>query len=442
MKNNLPDIFSLFKEKEDYTIVRKTIEQDSVFLGTNLWILFFAILVASLGLNMNSTAVIIGAMLISPLMGPIVGIGFGVAINDLPLIRKAFRNYLFAAAVGLVASTFYFLISPIDEAHSEILSRTLPTIYDVLIALFGGFAGIIAISSKHKGNVIPGVAIATALMPPLCTAGYGLATAQFSFFLGAFYLYLINSVFIAVATLVTAYLMKFPKKKYEDPTVERKERIVIWTVVLLTLIPSLYLGYDIVRQSRFNERANKYISEEAFFPNDYLLNKEIDPKNQKIVLTFGGKEISSAQIEALKSKMKYYDLENTELEIKQGFAILEDNKSEERLNNLASVLNENELEKQSMKERLDSVENLKHTSEQIFKELKVQYPDLEESIIQPVYINSDSLIDDNGIYLILLRMKAGLTKEEVQKLESWLKLRLNRDSVQTVIQVSGDKLKK
>ncbi|HNQ62174.1 MAG TPA: TIGR00341 family protein [Bacteroidia bacterium] len=434
MEFRVPEVFSIFKEKEDYKVVRKTIEQDSVFLGTNLWILFFAILVASLGLNMNSTAVVIGAMLISPLMGPIVGIGFGVAINDLPLIKKAFRNYLFAAAVGLVASTFYFLISPIDDAHSEILSRTLPTIYDVLIALFGGFAGIIAISSKHKGNVIPGVAIATALMPPLCTAGYGLATAQFNFFLGAFYLYLINSVFIALATLITAYLMKFPKRKHDDPSVERKERIIISTVVLFTLIPSLYLGYDIVRQSRFNERATKYISAEAFFPNNYLLNKEIKPKEQKITLTFGGKEITSKQIEELKGKLKYYDLENANLEIKQGFALLEDDKSEEKLNHLATILSENELENQSLKNRLDSLATLKLTSQQLFRELKVQYPDLEESIIQPVYINSDSAINDVAIYLVLLRMSKSPDRQESAKLKKWLQVRLNQDSLQMVIQ--------
>jgi uncharacterized hydrophobic protein (TIGR00271 family) len=281
------DTFRLLKEKEEFSVVRSTIDEDAIFSGTNLWILFFAILVASLGLNMNSTAVIIGAMLISPLMGPIVGLGFGVAVNDLPLIKKASRNYAFAAGVGLAASTIYFLISPIDEAHSEILSRTLPTIYDVLIAFFGGFAGIIALASKHKGNVIPGVAIATALMPPLCTAGYGLATWQLNYFLGAFYLYLINSVFIAAATLITAYLLRFPIKKYADPKAERKERLIIWSVIIVTLLPSLYLGYDLVGQYKFRTRAEKFVETEAKFPNDYLLSKQIDTKKRRITLTFG-----------------------------------------------------------------------------------------------------------------------------------------------------------
>ncbi|MDH4058720.1 MAG: TIGR00341 family protein, partial [Cyclobacteriaceae bacterium] len=352
------DIFSLLKEKEDFQVVRSVIEKESVFHGTNLWVLFFAILVASLGLNINSTAVVIGAMLISPLMGPIVGLGVGVAINDLALMRNAFLNYLLAAGIGLTASTFYFLISPIDDAHSEILMRTFPTFYDVLIALFGGFAGIIAISSRHKGNVIPGVAIATALMPPLCTAGYGLATWQLSYFLGAFYLYLINSVFIAVATIVTAYYLKFPKKKYADPKVERRERIIIWVVTILTLIPSLYMGYNIVEQNKFNDRSARFIEAEATFSNNYLLKSVIDAKEKRITLIFGGLEINKDEIAVLKGKLKYYELENATLEIKQGFYYFENNKNDEKINQLGLALRKQEIERESLKGSLDSIQNL------------------------------------------------------------------------------------
>lgn len=436
MKLNIIDTFRLRNQKEDYKIVRSGIESEVYFEGTNLWILFFAILVASLGLNMNSTAVIIGAMLISPLMGPIVGIGFGVAINDLTLIQKAFRNYLFAAAVGLTASTIYFLISPIDEAHSEILSRTLPTIYDVLIALFGGFAGIIAISSKHKGNVIPGVAIATALMPPLCTAGYGLATGQLTYFLGALYLYLINSVFIALATLLTTYLMKFPVKKHEDPKVERKERIIIWLVVILTLIPSIYLGYKIVHQYRFSERANKFINAEAKFPNNYLLSKEIESKKNSILLTFGGREITKSQIDELKSRLKYYDLENATLEVNQGFALLEDNKPDERINQIALTLDKLEQERLLLKSGLDSLHDQKLFSAQIYKELKIQEPGISEAIIQPVLLNSDSLTEPGSTYLVFIQTVNVLKKPEIQKLEAWLKLRLKDENLKLVIQTA------
>ncbi len=434
MNIKILDTFRLFKDKEDYKIVRKTIEQDVVFHGTNLWILFFAILVASLGLNMNSTAVIIGAMLISPLMGPIVGIGFGVAINDLALIRKAFKNYLFAAAVGLAASTVYFLLSPIDEAHSEILSRTLPTIYDVLIAFFGGFAGIIALSSKHKGNVIPGVAIATALMPPLCTAGYGLATGQFNFFLGAFYLYLINSVFIALATLITANFMKFPVKKYDDPNVARREKIFLWTVVTITLLPSLYLGYDIVQQHKFIDRSNNFVSNEAIFPNDYLLQKDIDPKKHSIVLTFGGKEISSEQIAELKSKLRYYNLEGAILEIKQGFTFMKDVGSEDRLSQLTFAMKRMEEERLMIKLDLDSLNDQSIISKQVYKELKTQYPDLREAIIQPVKVNIDSVQGQVSTHLVVLSLQDKLNKSEQKKLEEWLKVRLNNENIRLLIE--------
>ena len=201
--------FNLRSEMEGFDEIHEDIEKGIVFKGTNLWILMFAIVVASVGLNVNSTAVIIGAMLISPLMGPINGIGYSLATYDFELFRKALKNFLFAVGVGLFTSTVYFVISPINQAHSELLARTSPTIYDVLIAFFGGLAGIVAMSSKMKGNVIPGVAIATALMPPLCTAGYGLATLQFNFFFGAFYLFTINTVFIAFASLLVCQYLNF-----------------------------------------------------------------------------------------------------------------------------------------------------------------------------------------------------------------------------------------
>ena len=190
--------FDLESELDNLDKIHENIVKDIAIKGTNLWILMFAIIVASVGLNMNSTAVIIGAMLISPLMGPINGMGYSIATYDFALLRLSVKNFSFAVIASLIASTTYFALSPISTAYSELLARTSPSIYDVLIALFGGTAGIIAITSKQKGNVIPGVAIATALMPPLCTAGYGLATGQLDFFFGALYLFTINTVFIAL----------------------------------------------------------------------------------------------------------------------------------------------------------------------------------------------------------------------------------------------------
>jgi len=214
--------FNLDDDKATEDDVIDNIKKGIEFKGTNLWTLIFAVFIASIGLNVNSTAVIIGAMLISPLMGPIMGIGLGAGIFDFELIKKAIKNLLIATFIGLVASFFYFLISPLQFAQSELLARTSPTIWDVLIAFFGGLAGIVASSRKKYNNVIPGVAIATALMPPLCTAGYGLATAQWSYFFGASYLYVINSVFISISTFLIVRFLKFKPTTYVNPITARK----------------------------------------------------------------------------------------------------------------------------------------------------------------------------------------------------------------------------
>ncbi|MEO6488546.1 MAG: DUF389 domain-containing protein [Ferruginibacter sp.] len=336
--NKILQHFKLDSEKEYFHIVEGNITSGIVFKGTNLWILIFAIFIASLGLNTNSTAVIIGAMLISPLMGPIMGLGFAIGINDLSLLKKAMVNYSLAAFVGLATSCIFFLISPINVAHSEILARTSPTIYDVLIALFGGLAGILATSSKQKGNVIPGVAIATALMPPLCTAGYGLATANFIFFFGAIYLFIINTVFIALATFITTRLLKFPYKHLPDLKDERKAKKIVWLIAIVTLLPSIYFGYDIVQQQKFLNTANKFIRKEAVFKNDYLLNQKVDAKKRTIILTYGGKKISDEEILFVKTEFEKYNLKNATLEIKQGFEYLTDDKSNEQITLLANAI--------------------------------------------------------------------------------------------------------
>ncbi|MBS1741740.1 MAG: DUF389 domain-containing protein [Bacteroidetes bacterium] len=336
--NKLLRHFKIDSEKEYYHIVEDNITSGIAFKGTNLWVLIFAIFIASLGLNTNSTAVIIGAMLISPLMGPIMGMGFSIGINDLSLLKKALLNYLLAAFVGLLTSCIYFLISPINEAHSEILARTSPTVYDVLIALFGGFAGILATSTKSKGNVIPGVAIATALMPPLCTAGYGIATWKPTFFIGAIYLFIINTVFIAIATFITIRLLKFPFKHLPDEDDDKKAKRFVWLIAVITLLPSLYFGYDIVQQQKFVATVNKFIREDAVFNNDYLLNQKVDAKQKEVILTYGGRKISDEEIQAAKEKFRSYNISNATLEIKQGFEYLTDNKSNEQITSLGNAL--------------------------------------------------------------------------------------------------------
>lgn len=430
------DNFRLKGEREDYRVIIETIEKGVPFKGTNLWILVFAIFIACLGLNVNSTAVIIGAMLVSPLMGPIMGLGLSMGINDLPLLRKSMYNYLFAAGVGLATSTLYFLVSPLRDAHSEILSRTSPNIYDVLIALAGGFAGILATSSKQKGNVIPGVAIATALMPPLCTAGFGLATFQFYYFFGALYLFVINSVFIGVATLLTTRYLGLPLKDFPNPAEKKRTEQIIWVVVILTFLPSVYFGYDIVLQNRFIKKAESFITFEAKLPNNYLLSKSIDAEMKKISLTYGGELFEEGEVTALKMRMPIYGLDTAMLDVSQGFSYLRE-EEESGEDPLIKALNEKDIqliqaigEKESaMKELSAMVEDQqaeKELSWQIFNELKVQYPVIESLILSHTIENDTST--QMMVWVCVLTSKSKVSDRDRTRVEEWLTVRLNLDA--------------
>lgn len=428
MKKNPLDIFSLRYEKEDFNTVISGIENGTSFRGTNLWILIFAIFVASLGLNVNSTAVIIGAMLISPLMGPIMGIGLSIGINDLSLLRRAISNYLIATFVALATSTVFFLLSPLNDAHSEILARTSPSIYDVLIALFGGFAGIIATSTRQKGNVIPGVAIATALMPPLCTAGYGLATLRMNYFIGAFYLYIINTVFIGLATLLCVRLLHFPFMQKPDTKEGILARRIAWMVVAITFVPSLYFGYDLVQQNRFEKNANQFISMEANFTDDYLLNKKIIAREKTISLTYGGKKIMPDEIEHLKKQLVKYNLGDAKLDIRQGFAYLStdpDSKKDLQMTQLTLALQEKQRD-------ADSISNQQKLQADVYREIKAQYPAVRSAILQKVTELSDSL--PQQLYIAWLTASRSPSRNERTNLERWLRLRLKTDSLRLIVQ--------
>ncbi len=429
---NILNSFRLRTEKEDFKVIKQNIENGVEFKGTNLWILIFAIFIASLGLNLNSTAVIIGAMLISPLMGPIIGLGLGMAINDLELLKKSVYSFIFATTISLVTSTIYFFLSPINEAHSEILARISPNIYDVFIAFLGGLAGILATSSKLKGNVIPGVAIATALMPPLCTAGYGLATLQAPFFFGAFYLFIINTVFIALATFLAARFLNFPIIHLSDKKSEMRSRLVVWAVVFITLLPSIYFGYDMIRQNRFQQKVNNFISTEAIFPNNFLLEKKIDIKNDKVVLVYGGQGINKDEIAKLQAKLPKYDLDHIKLEVRQGFTYFRDEKNSEQNTQLTNLLNQKDSIIQKLQTRLDSISLIRQLGEQVYKELKVYYPNIYSLTLQPVVNYSDSVA--SRIWLLIVGSKNNFSKQEKQKVQNWIKIRISVDSIKTVFE--------
>ncbi len=298
------------------------IRKDMVFRGHVVWVLVCSILIASIGLNVNSPAVIIGAMLISPLMGPILATGMAVGTNDMVLLRRALRHFLVMMGVGLLTSTLYFLLSPFSDQQTELLARTRPTLLDAGVAIFGGIAGIIGVSRRNRGNVIPGVAIATALMPPLCTAGYGLATMQMNFLFGALYLFILNSIFISLSTLLIVRLLKFPLAKHVDPARERKVKRYMAVSILLLLAPSVWILVSVTNEAIFKRDVDRFLS--ANFPVDKteLLSSKITYKGneRRIDLYLMGDPLAESAVALLKKQLVERKLHDVDLVLHQSNA--------------------------------------------------------------------------------------------------------------------------
>jgi len=319
MTNFTTELFNLHKGEEDKLKTLEHVKSNISFRGANLWILACAIIVASVGLNVNSTAVIIGAMLISPLMGPIVGAGFALGIYDFALLRRSLKNLLLATIVSLTVATIYFFLSPFKEVQSELLARTSPNIYDVLIAFFGGMVGVIAITRVHKGNPIPGVAIATALMPPLCTAGYGLATANWQFFFGALFLYGINCVFICIATFSIVKYLNYPAAEQIDIRLQKQVRYGVSVIVFLMLLPSGFFAFTLYSKQHFMQLANNFIEKEFVENGRTLVYKKIKYSTtaNTIELAFLKKVFTNTELQQLNEKLPNAGLHNTTLVIRQ-----------------------------------------------------------------------------------------------------------------------------
>ncbi|HBG59064.1 MAG TPA: DUF389 domain-containing protein [Porphyromonadaceae bacterium] len=434
--------FDLRSEMEEYNTIHTNIEQGIVFKGTNLWILVFAIVVASVGLNMNSTAVIIGAMLISPLMGPINGVGYSLATYDFQLLRRSLKNFSFAVGVSLLTSTFYFLLSPINEAHSELLARTSPTIYDVIIALFGGLAGIVAMSSRLKGNVIPGVAIATALMPPICTAGYGLATYQFNFFFGALYLFTINTVFIAFAALIVCQLLKFPIRSIVDPARKKHVNRVISAVILLTLIPSIIFGVNLVKNEEFAQNAESFIAEVTLLGGNYLQDKQINPAGRSVELLYSGYGIGDTTITEIWEKALKHRLDTSRIVIRQGFDanLMRENvrKYQSESERLSGQLAATTFALRQTEGRIDSIRNIPLFGEKILGEIKPLYPQIRSCSYSETYlftaVNDTTRRSKMMPVVIFTVPRNGLRISDRNKIEEWLKSRLNNPHAKMVIE--------
>ncbi len=426
--------FNIKSEQEPHDIIHETVEKGIYFKGTNLWILIFAILIACVGLNVNSTAVIIGAMLISPLMGPILGMGYSLATYDFALLRRSLTNFGFAVLAGLSASTLYFLITPISEAHSELLARTSPNIYDVIIALVGGLAGIVAISSKQKGNVIPGVAIATALMPPLCTAGYGLANGAWTYFFGAIYLFTINTVFIGVATLITARFLKFPIWHPAEEGLRKSANRWVSFIVTVTVVPSIYFGFVLVQQEQFVQEANAFIRNDTYIEGDYLLRSEVDPSKKTIRLVYGGRLIPESVKEEVAAKTRYYRLADASVTIQQGFSIDESDDKIVLMDRQQAEINRLRQDLEKSLPIQDSLRAQRELGQQLLRELKPLFPEVVACGTAEQVIFGDSSHTASYPSLFVGTDDLEKTSEQRKRIEDWFRSRLAVDSVKVYIE--------
>ena len=414
------------------------------FRADNVWVLFFAIIIASVGLNVNSTAVIIGAMLISPLMGPIMGLGLSIGISDGELLRKSLKNLFIMIAISLVASSFYFLISPLSDAQSELLARTKPTIYDVFIAFFGGMAGILASSRRQeKVTVVSGVAIATALMPPLCTAGYGLGTGQLIYFFGAFYLFFINAFFIALATYLMVRYLHFPRKAFLDEATERKVRRSIAVFTIVVVVPSIFIAFNVVRETSFDNNAIKYVNDIQTNPvmqNVQIISQQrtFSRKGNEITLSLIGEPLSSEQVAVLQQRMEEMGLKNTKLTIRQaGGASLD-------VTTQAKMLQQFIEDKDTQLAQKDSlIENLRQqirfeqqrsevTAEQLAQELTVLYPHIHDIAMANAVKFDVKNNSTDTIPTLNITWTQQPTTEDYQHLSDWLKVRLKTNKLDII----------
>lgn len=417
---------NLNKGEEDKNKVLEDVKSNISFRGSNLWILACAIVVASVGLNVNSTAVIIGAMLISPLMGPIVGAGFSLGIYDFNLLNKSLKNLLVATVVGLLVSTIYFYVSPFKEVQPELLSRTAPNFYDILIAFFGGIVGAVAITRVEKGNPIPGVAIATALMPPLCTAGYGLALGNLKFFFGAMYLYSINCVFICIATFFIVKFLKYPIKKQLDEKHQKQVKNGITILITLLVLPSIYFAYQLFQEKKYQHQIDVFMETEFTNKGITILYKKtkfnVNPK--KLELGFLTKKFTDKEIKSLNEKLAQYDIKNTKLIVIQDTTDLK-----------SDILNEINFNKSLLSKKDVTILNLKkeiasnsYDNKALLSEIRILFPEIENISISNHTFN-EKTDSTKTIPVVIYDSKKEISDGAKEKLTLWLQQRLIKKQI-------------
>lgn len=445
-KRFIRERFDLKEDQEYEGHTMESLRKGVLFKGANLWILLFAILICSIGLNVNSPAVIIGAMLISPLMGPILGIGVGMAIFDFNLLLTSLKNLAIATIASVLLSAIYFFLTPITEVKSELLARVSPTIWDVLIATFGGFAGIIALSRSEKGNAIPGVAIATALLPPICTAGFGIATGKWAYFVGAFYLFSINIVFIAISTFILVRFMGFSRFSFVDHNQEVRVKRYIILIGAFIAIPSIYTAYNTVQKSLFQQRANRFIEEVCDYEGAEIIARRItDPQGENqptIELVLVGRSVDEQEIKRSSESLKEYGLEGVKLRVMQdeddspitAEELAELKQQSEAAAGMFTKTQQDNLEHQTklikLRSQLASLTIDSITAADIVRESEVLFPGtkgLQFGRLTPLKgsPSQDSLAKIGIVYV----EKDEFSSNEADKFKSWITTRTRLDSV-------------
>ena len=442
VKHRILERFALGDDAATQEEVNSNVQKGIMIRGTNLWVLIFAIFIASLGLNTNSTAVIIGAMLISPLMGPIIGMGYSMGVYDFALLKESLRNFLIMIVVSLVTSAIFFTLPLITSTQSELLARTQPTTYDILIALCGGLAGMVAQTRKDRtGTVIPGVAIATALMPPLCTVGYGLATFQFRFMLGALYLFTINSLFIALASFIVTRVMKFQQVGELEPLKLRKLKNLMIFIIALVTFPSILIAISIIQRSAF-EANSKHFVEEAFnYENTFVVESsaQYNPGRKKkstIEVRLFGEPLSDNVINNIRTQMSsVYHLPKVDLVVRQsnqeggGIAITA------LQSNYTEMLNEKNRQISRLQEQLASIRTADTLAvSSMTRELGIFVPEISDMSMQRhISYNIDGAATDTTYICILSFIEDMETEPDIDLIRHWLNNRTGTNKIKILV---------
>ena len=403
------------------------------FRGPNVWILAFSVIVASVGLNVNSTAVIIGAMLISPLMGPIIGAGYALGTNDITLLKQAGKNLLIMVAVSLLASSLFFLLSPLRLVNpTELMARTSPTLYDVLIALFGGLAGILETSRKERGTVISGVAIATALMPPLCTAGYGLAKLDMHFFLGAMYLFTINSVFIALATYAAVKVLPFRQADFIDTATAKRQRSYITLLVVAVVLPSIWSAVSLVNRNNFERKVIDFIAENKTFSRSYIYDYKIT-EGKKVEVFLTGDPLNEVEQAQLLLSAERFGLDQDKIVINDHSSTPVNDEYERMVRSIYDRADEQMARKDArirqLEEEILTLRGQDIPYGQLAREIRFRYPSVKEvTVTRGASVAADTLGASPRI-LVLAQTGGKISGSEIKEMSDWLKVRLNDTTV-------------